>query len=158
MADCSDRMVTTNNIARLARLRSDMQVWRSIGLTCKCVRRLCCVFFFFFFFFFLQLSFRELPCSLLHLQRLSRGGWHKKVALGHVGRRRASVHTYRRKEVEYFEITDQVPVSTFQGEDGFGKTVVGRTDLHTKAVPSKFEWTRVSPLKHKNTNSTRYHS
>ena len=107
------------------------------------------LFVLFFVVFFFQLSFRELLCSSLHLQRSSRGGWHKKVALGHVGRRRASVHTYRRKEGEYLEITDQGPVSAFQGEYGFGKTLVGRTDLHTKAVPSKFEWTRVSPLKRK---------
>ena len=67
-----------------------------------------------------------------------------------VGHRKKWLHAIRRDEGEHFTITKWTKVcSRHFREYDFVKTLTGRRDIRTDAVPSKFAWTRMSPRKRK---------
>ena len=67
-----------------------------------------------------------------------------------VNRRKKWKHAIRRDEGEYFQIKETTKVcSRHFRENDFRKTLAGRRELRTDAIPSVFAWTRTSPRKRK---------
>ena len=65
-------------------------------------------------------------------------------------RRKKWIHAIRRDEGVYFQIQEWTKVcSRYFREYDFIKTLSGRRDLRSNAVPSLFPWTRTSPRKRK---------
>jgi hypothetical protein len=69
--------------------------------------------------------------------------------------KRKWIHAIRRDEGKYFTITKWTKVCSRHFRDyDFQKTLNGRRKLRPNAIPSQFEWTRMSPRK-RNTPTVR---